>query len=712
MASSGSKNIAVTGWNDLIFEWSCPSSSQSTETNTSTVKWTLKLVSTSSGRIGSTATKNWSVTVNGQNYSGTNTVGIAANSSKILASGSTAIKHNSDGTKTFSYSFSQEFGITFSGEWIGTISGSGTGTLNTIATGGTSPDEDEPQYPVIPFRVDSISGQPSDNGTSFTVNFTNTIGGLKDSLQVCIAKTDGTTIVVPYKEIDKTSTSYTFYIADIKDMMAAAMPDALNQSFRVYFKLVEGSNNEYYYIQFRYSIYRDFTANHMAYDTNSATVALTNDNTTFIPGYSKVRLGMNVNKLYSDTELVSHYIEYNGSKRITDTVDTIVTDINQSSIAYYAKSKRGTLHQSWITNRKIFNGYYKPTIVIIPNHPGLNEPINITVKGIGFNGKFGDAGVNNPFTIQTRYKVNGGAYTEWKTENTYLSWNDGDYDCDISGIATATYRDTYTIQARIIDGLETVEAEPRDVIGAAVFDWGRDDFSFNVPINFPAGASYGIKALDNSGEQRWVLQTSNDNNNTVLGWGNYDLAKGDTNIYGNGMLLAANNNITLEAGNRIFLAAPESYVLAATPVFLLNDTDNDIVYDLMKLCRAIENSYLFEATATPGANYNSCSGDVRLCGNSLRVYFYGNRKTAPTTGDIANEEVMTLQFNHGGKIKNLYASGFTNATVGGVTTFSCSGEKVSDTVMKIKITLAATTTTGTAYDGFFWVPCVLNINNF
>lgn len=131
MATSGSKTVSVTSWNSLVFSWSV--SGQSVANNTSTVTWTLKLVSTSSGRIDSSASKSWSVTVNGTKHSGTNTVGISNNSTKTLASGSTTIKHNDDGTKSFNYSFSQEFGITFSGSSIGTISGSGSGTLNTIA---------------------------------------------------------------------------------------------------------------------------------------------------------------------------------------------------------------------------------------------------------------------------------------------------------------------------------------------------------------------------------------------------------------------------------------------------------------------------------------------------------------------------------------------------------------------------------------------------
>lgn len=130
MATSGSASVTVTSWNTLKFSWS--RTSFSVANNNSTISWKLQLVAGSSGRIDSTASKDWSVTVNGTKYSGTNTVGIAANATKTLASGTTVIAHNADGTKTFSYSFSQEFAITFSGSSVGTKSGSGTGSLDTI----------------------------------------------------------------------------------------------------------------------------------------------------------------------------------------------------------------------------------------------------------------------------------------------------------------------------------------------------------------------------------------------------------------------------------------------------------------------------------------------------------------------------------------------------------------------------------------------------
>lgn len=130
MATSGSTSVAVTSHNTLKFSWTL--ASQSIANNTSTVTWKLELISNAYGAISSTASKNWSVTVNGTAYSGTNTVGIGNSTTKTLASGSTTIAHNSDGTKTFSYSFSQYFGITFSGASVGTKASSGSGTLTTI----------------------------------------------------------------------------------------------------------------------------------------------------------------------------------------------------------------------------------------------------------------------------------------------------------------------------------------------------------------------------------------------------------------------------------------------------------------------------------------------------------------------------------------------------------------------------------------------------
>ena len=152
MATNGSTSVSVTAYDTLKFNWS--QVGQSINNNTTTINWNLQLISGSAGLIESSAVKSWKVTVNGTTYSGTNSVAIGNNTSKTLASGQTTITHNADGTKSFSYSFSQQFSITFAGVSIGTISGSGTGTLNTIAK----------------MTTPTLSVTSADMGTTITIN--------------------------------------------------------------------------------------------------------------------------------------------------------------------------------------------------------------------------------------------------------------------------------------------------------------------------------------------------------------------------------------------------------------------------------------------------------------------------------------------------------------------------------------------------------------
>lgn len=152
MATNGSTSVQVTAYDTLKFNW--VQVGQSTANNYTTINWSLQLISGSAGQIISSVSKAWSVTVNGTTYSGVNSVAIGNNTTKTLASGQTTITYNNDGSKSFSYSFSQEFSITFADAWIGTKSGSGTGTLNTIPRA-TTP---------------AISASSADMGTTITIS--------------------------------------------------------------------------------------------------------------------------------------------------------------------------------------------------------------------------------------------------------------------------------------------------------------------------------------------------------------------------------------------------------------------------------------------------------------------------------------------------------------------------------------------------------------
>lgn len=130
MATSGSTSVAVTNHDTLKFSWYILS--QSTENNTSTVGWSLQLITDEIGRISSKYWKDYTIVVNGVTYSGQNKIGISNNSTKVLVSGSTVIEHGNDGRKTFEYSFYQVIEITFAGTFIRSSSGEGIGELKTI----------------------------------------------------------------------------------------------------------------------------------------------------------------------------------------------------------------------------------------------------------------------------------------------------------------------------------------------------------------------------------------------------------------------------------------------------------------------------------------------------------------------------------------------------------------------------------------------------
>lgn len=103
-------------------------SSTNTGANQSTVSFSLILKRPS--RISSSASKSWSANIDGQNFSGSGSIG--GSGDKTLLTGSKVVGHNADGSKSIGFSASASLNITWSGSWIGTISGSGSMGLTNI----------------------------------------------------------------------------------------------------------------------------------------------------------------------------------------------------------------------------------------------------------------------------------------------------------------------------------------------------------------------------------------------------------------------------------------------------------------------------------------------------------------------------------------------------------------------------------------------------
>lgn len=306
MATSGSKSVSVTSYNTLKFSWT--EKSQSIEDNKTVITWTLQLTADSNGRISSSASKNWSVTVNGTKYSGTNTVGISASATKTLASGTTTINHNADGTKTFSYSFSQEFGITFSGSSIGTKTGSGSGTLDTIprkssmtvgnGTLGTaqtlSISRSSSNFThTITYSCGSASGTIATKSSSTSISFT-------PPLSLASQNTSGTSVSIKYTittyngNTDLGSNSYT---------KTCAIPSSVKPSCSIAFSDPTGIFTKYgYYLKGKSKL--------------AVTVTATTAHGSAIASYSSTANGAK----YTSASFTTGFLTTSGNGSITSTV--------------------------------------------------------------------------------------------------------------------------------------------------------------------------------------------------------------------------------------------------------------------------------------------------------------------------------------------------------------------------------------------------------
>ena len=471
MATSGSKSITPANYLTLKFSWNRTSVSDTN--NTSTVSWKLQLITDKNAYISSSASKKWSVTVNGSKYSGTNTLGINASSTKTLASGSTVIAHNSDGTKTFSYSFSQEFGINFNGTNIGTQSASGTGTLDTIA------------------RRATITAAPNFNDEDNpTISYTNPLGNSATKVEVCISLT-GSAADIPYREVSKTGTSYTFNLTTAeRDKLRDATLTSTTRTVRFYIQTtVNGSI-------LRHSVERQFTVINCTptvtgtvKDINQNAVALTGDESKLIKGYSVAQIDISAQPKKRAT--IDRYEAYLDNKVVGVNASTTLQAVSSANFKLGAVDSRGL----W--------GYYTPSLTLIDYKaltcgldcgiPNAGGSVSLSITGNYFNGSFG--AVSNTLTVQYRYKADDGAYVSWITVTPTISGNTYSAQFNVTGL---DYQKAYTFQARALDEVITdgiVSGEVK-IKTSPIFDWSATDFNFNVPIYYKGDTKLCYEAGD------------------------------------------------------------------------------------------------------------------------------------------------------------------------------------------------------------------------
>lgn len=269
MASSGSFNTSSYGSGNynryLNFSWSVQS--QSVANNSTTISYTLK------GAGGSTSSwqmsGNFKLIIDGQTVYSSATR-IQLKNGTVVKSGTFTMTHDSAGKRSFSaYA---EAGINLVAV---NCTGSGSWSLPTIA------------------RAATITSAPNFNDTANpTIQYSNPAGNNVTTLQACIASTDAQTIYVPYRDISKTGSSYTFNLTDAeRNALRAATPNSNTLNLKFYILTVIGGTTLYNSVQKTMTIVDGnptFSASYK--DTNSTTTGITGSNQQIIRNQSTLQV--------------------------------------------------------------------------------------------------------------------------------------------------------------------------------------------------------------------------------------------------------------------------------------------------------------------------------------------------------------------------------------------------------------------------------------
>ena len=444
MALRGSINTNNYSGRYYNLSWTA---TQSIETNSSDISWTL---TASGGKSNWYAERLCQVVINGTYvFNKSNRV---ERYKGVVASGTITIPHNTNGTMSFSASVKVACY---------------TDSANLFGSGSWNLDK-------IP-RQATITAAPNFNDEENPeIIYSNPAGTDVSTLQACISL-DGSNDDIAYRDISKTGTSYTFNLTDDeRNILRNATTTSNSRTVKFYIKTIIGENTFYENVSKTLTIINaNPIINPQAEDCNSRTLELTGNKNRFVCYYTHLKYTIEKSAKKGAT-IQSVNVECGSkSKSEADLSGGILNNIDSGVVKFSITDSRGNTTTKVLT--KSFVKYIKLTCNMEVSAPTTDGSLNISASGNYFNGSFG--AVNNSITVQYRYKTNGGNYTNWASMTTSISGNTYSASASITGL---NYKSSYTFQIRAIDKLLTINSPEKTVKTVPLFDWGANDFNFNV----------------------------------------------------------------------------------------------------------------------------------------------------------------------------------------------------------------------------------------
>ena len=207
---------------------------------------------------------------------------------------------------------------------------------------------------------------------------------------------------------------------------------------------------------------------------NSDTAALTGSDTAYIRGYSDAKCTVTATGRYGAT-IKSVWTTGTYTKNADGTYT--ISPVNSDTIIFYAQDSRG------------YTGSVSVSITLVPyivltNSASAGRPnptdgsAFIQFQGQYFNDSFG--AVNN--TLEIKYKIeypDGTIDENWTSVIPTISEDSYSAYIALSGF---DYTKAFKVHTVVTDKLLTVERTAILKQGIPVFDWGKNDFQFHVPV--------------------------------------------------------------------------------------------------------------------------------------------------------------------------------------------------------------------------------------
>lgn len=462
----------------VTLKWSV--ASQSIADNTTTISWTLELYGGSG--IAAVNDRWYYVVINGEEFKGTDNITAAAGTTKTLASGTAIIPHNTDGTKSFECYMEHQWDTISDSRayyWA-----SGVGTL-----------------PDIP-RAFSITNEPNFNDEGNPViEYNNTeLPLLYSKLQAAISL-DGTTADIAYRDITINGGSYTFALTSNERKLLRQNTTKNSRVVTFLLKTIFGDGVTLYTSKDAQLTLINYlpTLSPTIVDTNSTTTALTGNNSRFIQYFSNAQFTANATARKEAT--VREVSVINGDNSFTSATGT-VSGISNKTFHFNVVDSRGYVAD--VSRDVTLIQYTKLTGALSALPITATGELSFTIKGKYFNSTFG--ATNNTLTVNYVLRKNGqqvGAANAISGTLTTDSASGYQYTYTITGLEPTEIDGTsndYTLAVTIKDKLMTVPLNEVTVSYMPIFDWGKRDFNFNVPVHFSRGFTndVGLKTYSES----------------------------------------------------------------------------------------------------------------------------------------------------------------------------------------------------------------------